>query len=360
MRVQLSILLLLGVLWLVLPHAASAQAPVTLEPVSQYWAGDAYAVNVLDSYAYVGLGTSLVILSIADPAHPERVGEMPLPRRPYSVLRAGAYVYVADGGAGLRILDISDPAHPIEAGALAIPGEAQGLAIVRRLAYVAAGATGLHIVDISDARHPSELAALRLPDDAWDVAIAGEYAYVAGGSAGLRVIDVSDPAHPREVGQCLTSGPAEGVSIPVDPLGTADHAYVAAWGMRAVDISSPTNPTEVGAANIGTSRLYVAGAHAFVIWRDRLRVVDVSDPTHPAVVGEYTMSDFANDVFVSDSYVYLANPVAGLVTLRFAVATPTPSPTPTSTATLTPTPTSTPSSTPTPMRVWLPAILKGT
>ena len=76
---------------------------------------------VAGSYAYVGVGPSLVVLNVADPSRPLMVGQSrPLPGIVQGVVVAGTYAYVADGE-GLRVIDVSDPTRPREVGAYDTP-----------------------------------------------------------------------------------------------------------------------------------------------------------------------------------------------------------------------------------------------
>ncbi|MFQ5518265.1 MAG: LVIVD repeat-containing protein, partial [Acidimicrobiia bacterium] len=141
-----------------LTGAASQQQAENVELVGQI-GGVTEAVAVWGNYAYIGMGPRLVILDVADPAHPRVVGQTaPLPGVVWDVAVAGGYAYLADYDAGLRIIDVSQPAAPAEVGSFDSPGYAEG------------------------------------------VAVAGGYAYLADGYAGLRIIDVSQPAAPAEVG----------------------------------------------------------------------------------------------------------------------------------------------------------------
>ena len=82
-----------------------------------------------------------------------------------------------------------------------------------------------------------------------------------------------------------------------------------------VDISDPGNPVVVASADIDgmadgidyhDGKVFVA-AHT-----GGLKVFDVSDPTDPRATGSLE-TPFANGVFVTDSYVYVADRDWGLV-----------------------------------------------
>ena len=72
--------------------------------------GTSYAVAVAGRYAYLGVGPRVVILDVADPAHPTLVGQTaPLPDMVRGVTVVGNIVYVADGAAGLRVINSTNP-----------------------------------------------------------------------------------------------------------------------------------------------------------------------------------------------------------------------------------------------------------
>ncbi|GEM_PF-2857804 len=189
--------------------------------------GVTYAGAVQGGYAYIGVGPRLVVLNVADPAHPAMVGPTGvLPDVVEGVAVLGSYVYIADGLAGLRVVDISDPPNPSEVGFYETAGEAYGVAILWPHAYIAGGRAGLRVVDISDLAHPFEVGFYDTPGYAYGVAVLGSYAYVA--DADLHVVDISDPAHPSEVGFYDTPGEASGlrswVPTPTSPIGMGGYS----------------------------------------------------------------------------------------------------------------------------------------
>ena len=124
----------------------AAQQAQNVELVSQM-GGCVYAVTLQGNYAYIGVGPRLVILNIADPAHPTMVGQTGvLPHVVEGVAVAGNYAYVAAGESGLRIINVADPAYPSEVGFYVMPGWAYGVAVSGSYAYVADGNSGLVIL----------------------------------------------------------------------------------------------------------------------------------------------------------------------------------------------------------------------
>ena len=108
--------------------------------------GASYAVAADGNYAYVGIGPSLVILDVSNPAQPARVGQAFLSRFLLGVAVAGSYAYVADFDSGLRVINIANPAAPVEVGFYDTPGWAYGVAVAGGYAYVADYDYGLAIL----------------------------------------------------------------------------------------------------------------------------------------------------------------------------------------------------------------------
>jgi len=147
---------------------AAAQLAQNVELVGQI-GGVTSAVAVQGRYAYIGVRLRLVILNVADPAHPAVVGWMGvLPDVVGDVVVSGTYAYVAAGDGGLRIIKVSNPAALTEVGSYNTPGWTHG------------------------------------------VVVSGTYAYVADRGAGLRIINVFNPAAPAEAGFYDTPGYAYG------------------------------------------------------------------------------------------------------------------------------------------------------
>ena len=270
--------------------------------------GRIHGVEVQGNYAYIGEGSTMVILDISDLALPTAVGRThPLPVWIWDLQTVGSYAYVA-GDSGLWIGDISTPTNPIQIGFYDTPAPASGVAVIENYAYVAHW-DGLRIVDVSDPANPVEAGSYDVSGHVHDVTVVGEYAYVAAGGGGLRILDVSSPSTPTEVGSYTTPGHAYEVVV------REGYAYVADEfeGLRVIDVSDPVNPTEVGFHDTrgGTQGLAVTGDYAYLAsTNDGLRVIDISDPSSPAETGSYNPSsmEWAQTVAVVGGHAYVTDP----------------------------------------------------
>ena len=149
------------------------------------------------------------------------------------------------------------------------PGVARGICLHGDTALLAKEEMGLSLYDVADASSIIPLGAVDTPGEARAVAAFGDYAYVADWRKGLQVVGIADPDSLKIVASVDMDGLADGI------------CYY-------------------------DGKVYVA-AHT-----GGLRVFDVSDPTDPRPAGSLD-TPFANDVFVKDSYVYVADRDWGLV-----------------------------------------------
>ena len=359
----------------ILPTAQTA-APIKsqqdMAPIGQV-GGMIYVSEVQGIYAYIGIGTRLVIWDITNPAQPVAVGQSDILS---GVVRdielAGTCAYAAVGDGGVHIIDISSPAAPVEVGAFATYGEAVGIAVSGSYAYVASIFDDFRIFDISTPTTPTEVGHYGNITIAEGVDVAGNYAYVAAGGGGLQILDVSDPANPTWQGtyastyarQVLVSGDyayladaygspnfvVVNVSNPATPVMAGSYAapgegydlvldgstiYLATWdnGVRFIDVSNPANPNEIGFYNTSgrAEGVAVAGGYAYIAdtW-DGFKIVNVTNPAAPSQVYEYHCAGEAWDVALDGNTAYLgdrnndfyvldvSDPSAWVITTRYA------------------------------------------
>ncbi|MFH1865195.1 MAG: hypothetical protein ABIK85_04870 [Candidatus Eisenbacteria bacterium] len=276
----------------------------------------------------------------------------------------GDLCLIAASQGGLVLVDVSDPIAPalLSVGETSYPATGCAYVASDSLAFAAIGAQGIYVYDVSDLLNPvwqsngqgsftrgvvtREVAPggyhevitadgyglkaqecyyygsldtwfFRQADDeggsgvARGICLHGNLALIAIEELGLSIYDVTDVRNVLYVGSVDTPGEGRAVAA------SGDYAYVADWraGLQVVDISTPASPEIVGSAEMEgladgiayrSGKVYVA-AHS-----GGLRVFDVTDPTNPQEAG-FLETPFANDVFVTDSYVYVADRDWGLV-----------------------------------------------
>ena len=251
----------------------------------------------------------------------------------------GRYAYIsptADGYVGniVMILDLADPAHPVEVGRWWIPGQWTGggedypwgdyvqprchhpLRMGDRL-YVSYWHHGLFILDISDLSRPRAIAHMN-----------------------------SSPAFPHPTHTCLPIPQTlKGRSIMVvadeDVAKLRPHAPAFAW---VCDITDETNPLPIATFQVpgldpdGAPQPPMTGCHQpserfsgniipFAWFAQGLRLVDIADPFAPREVGHYLPDPpdgadraSSNDVTIDDrGIIYLIDRVRGVDIIETSV-----------------------------------------
>ena len=334
--------------------------------------GDAQAVSVASSYAYVVSAIDwqdgwLQVVDVSDPTNPHEVGSYDTPGAARGVDVQGNYAYVADADSGLLILDVSNPTSPTLAGSFASPGYAwdvqvvgntaymannlvaivnvtdpanpsllgasydtspSSLQVVGNTVYAADGSNGLRIVDASDPANPTIVGTFDTEWRANHVAVLGNYAYVGDAEKGLGIVDVGSPASPSLQGAYERPSVVQDVFVPGSTVlsyssslgdeNSSPYGYVAGikklWVM---DLANPAIPRPVGSGDLqdqywGDRRLYVSDTLAYVVEVDYgVEIFDVSDPVSPTLTGQYPApgSEDANDVFVAGQVAYVTTKV---------------------------------------------------
>jgi hypothetical protein len=195
-----------------------------------------------------------------------RVGTLPLGSPAHDIAIAGNYAYVAVD-TGLVILNVANPGSPVKVGAVATGASVtQGVVVKGDYAYLASREAGVHVVDVSNRAAPRIVGAKRFPTPVWDVAVKDSYVYAVTFGGEMYVLDVVQPTNPRQVkvigllawsspkhdaaqikklNAHVTSGSAKatGVSVVGDMLFATDWNY---GRLYHYNVSNPGNPVFQG------------------------------------------------------------------------------------------------------------------
>jgi hypothetical protein len=197
--------------------------------------------------------------------------------------------YLAAWGYGVLIVSLADPAHPTELGRFAFPF-ADAIKAQGDLVYVAS-VTDLgifKILDVSNPKNPKELGALET-SQILDLTVRGHFAYLAGrafsGPGGLSVVDVSDPSAPLQVGQYTGCSNAYGIDVSED--GGTTYLACVDGSLDIIDTSDKTNPILLASIPLPgtlTPQVYavvVSDTTAYVGNDYGVDEINIANPKHP-------------------------------------------------------------------------------
>lgn len=305
-------------------HAQSSAASLT--PLDQY-GGGAIRVTVAGSYAYLGLGSRLVRLSLTNPLHPTFAGQSKdLPGYITAIAVQGQAAYVTDSANNLHIFDLSANTLETPYTTLVLPAVGTDLAVDAAQLIVGEGSYGIEAYALDDPLVPSFSIKRTCPGEANGVTLAAGKVYVACTTGGVGYF-----ADFYDVG---TNGIAYPLSAPREALDIAvsgNNVFVATgpYGITSLELytSGSSNPVwmyknEVNISNIST-RLVLAGSYAYVAVQDpnywnptsngsSLHIVNVSNPSHLSHVGFVNYRGDGVDVAVQGSVSYVAGMDGGL------------------------------------------------
>jgi hypothetical protein len=275
--------------------------------------GPTQAIAVSSNYAYVGVGSRLMVVDLSNASSPREIGSSePFGAPVRNVKLDGNTAFVTAGGAGLYVVDISNPARPTTLGNFKSLGYAEGVSVVGNYAFIADGPDGLRIVNIADRAHPVQVSSAYKLNYAFDVIIDGDYAFIAAAGAGLLIADVSDPTHPKEIDSYGLPGYAYGIAKLGATLYVADG-----WeGLQVLDVSDPAKPKSIGAYNSPGWAMDVVAKGNLVYLADAsggLRILDVSDKSNITEKGNFSTPDgHAQHLAVDGGTIFLADIRAGV------------------------------------------------
>ena len=282
--------------------------------------GAARAVDIVDGFAYVGVGAHLVVYDVSELGSMDLIGgSTPLSGAVSDVVVRDGLAYVAvnplrsvdweDGG--LFVLDVRDPTNVVTLGRGEIDGGATRLAIegddvvLVSQGDVSGRFTGLHHFDVSDPRRPALVGQYSMD---WrgrlDVALVAGVAYTCqADGGGLTVIDLSErSAEPSEDDgwACgALAATADGTALVIAgaryPLGPTLRLYDISEDPKSPRLLAETPSIEamgpsyvhITDVTIVDDRALVTGWNSESGWRME---ADVADPTTLRVIDAIPMS----------------------------------------------------------------------
>ncbi len=277
----------------------------------------------------------LYVIDIKDKSKPVIVGRCDTPGHANSIAISGDgnYAFIADGDSGLCVIDIKDETASVIVGGCDTPGNAEDVAISGdgNYAVIVDGGSSLQVIDVSDKTGPVIVGSRDiLSGYAKDVAISGDgnYAFIAAdvnfpllvdGVSSLQVIDISDKTKPVIVGNCDTSGDAEGLAISTDGnyafMAGRDTAFIfEGGGLQVINISEKIEPVIVGRCD--TSSSYAKGVaisgdgnYAFIADGGGLQAINIDNKSELVIIGSCDTPGDAAGVTISGdgNYAFIAD-----------------------------------------------------
>ena len=167
----------------------------------------AESVTIVGNYAYVCCEAGLVVISLADPQHPQitSIVDEQFLKHPTDVQVQFRYAFVCDQE-GVKVLEVADLANPVPVAQLPL-ADARKIYVARTYAYVAAGHDGLVIVDVTNPEQPridqvfsAEGQINDLHDVKLGISYVSQFAYLADGKNGMRIVQLTSPDTPGNDG----------------------------------------------------------------------------------------------------------------------------------------------------------------
>ena len=245
----------------------------------------------------------------------------------YDVDIEGDLAFVTSRSAALNyslitILDISDPSDSLflaELGSYNSSGVTfNAVDVSGTNAFVASG-DGLMAIDVTDPANPALLGSISTPGTARDVFASGNFAYIADTDSGLQIIDITDPSNPSITGNYIYPGGDSAWGVFVSD-NTAYVAYGSA-GLVVVDVTNAAAPVLLGSYDTpGFAKdVYVDDTYAYVADYDGggLQIIDIASPASPVYAANHETPGGASGVFANANYIFLADRWNGLLVFEF-------------------------------------------
>jgi hypothetical protein len=282
-----------------------------LECIGRWPWGPSWELAGRDTFLYLGSGSGVRILSIADSVRPRMLGQINARGLVSQVVVQDSLLFVACGSWGAQIYSVSDPANPRELGSM--DAVISDLCVKDSLCCTTSD-DSLRVYSVSDPSSPRQIA---VRSDGRDmVVVAGSYAFVAD-DAGMNVYDVSNPSSPQLVN---SRGGSYSTLFVRDTLLFCSDAQPSYFAV--LDISDPLAIQQVGyLSGYGGHGLYADDHYAYLSCtydHQGIFVIDVTNPASPQLRDSLNPEGTENwdpYVPVPQAYGYLASDYGGLVTV---------------------------------------------
>lgn len=275
----------------------------------------------------------LRIYSVLDPARPIWQADLPLPGNTVCMMLRGDLLLVSvsdldsggiSGRGNLLVISLADAAHPQILSQLNLPAPPEGLAMVGTRAVLALPAelydpTGestakvrgsIAVLDLSLPQRPIMLHQVPLDYTPTGLAWRDGYAFVSLAEGRLQSVRVPEQGAPELVGEVEFPWLHQGGGIPrggIELVGGVAAVYTGASELSFVDVSSPSRPVLLGSAELPgfIDQLTAVHDQLYVgIISKGIMLYDLSLPWQPCQVGLLPLPWSGNSFVVSDDVLW--------------------------------------------------------
>ena len=242
--------------------------------------GPSWELAGRDTFLYLGSGSGVRILSIADSVQPEMLGQINARGLVSGIAVQDSLLFVACGSWGAQIYSVSDPSNPRELGSM---DAVIGTICVQDTVCFTLGGDSLTIYDVANPGQPMRLAAVQ---DAGGILATNNGYVFSAGSGGLNVYDVHVRTAPTWVGS------RGGSYLGLFARGTLLFCTgIQPSYFTILDVSNPASMVQLGTiAGYGGEDICVLrhlACLSCVYDHDGLYTIDVSDSMSPSILGNY-------------------------------------------------------------------------
>jgi len=264
-----------------------------LELVNQI-GGAIRVVEVVGDYAYINVGSRLVILDVSDPTQPTQVGQSDiLPGVIRDIEVGNGYAYVLLETADLWLINVTQPTNPQIVGTILPDQSIRRMEIEVNTLYLSHVDNDQQTITLFDITNPSSPVPITsyISSGWWKPKGNTLYIFYPDENNLLAIWDISDPFHPQK--DYIPASVAPGGYL-YDVSGTRLYFYNDPTGatLQTIDISDLENPALVGQDDefrLGSIDILALGNTLFIegsfcdagscgAWVD---VLDLSNPQSP-------------------------------------------------------------------------------
>lgn len=272
----------------------------------------AFDVVIHDHFAFVAAADAGVVVVDIAGRGARVVGRLETPGYARDLAIDGSTLYVADQWGGVRVVDIAQPLSPREIAAVTLPSWAFAIGVSQKILYVAAGARGLHAFDVTNATQPRAVGSYAIPlKTSWKIAVADGRALVGVRTEGVHIVAMPQPMAMQRAGIIAPLVSASAVAV----SGGFAYALTGDQGMRVVDLTGGGQPRErgggptlqglVGGIEAADQKYVYVGSG--IQGRHQLDVFDVTDADRPVLTRSVKLFNFARELVLRGSQLYVPN-----------------------------------------------------